>query len=187
MNEDKIKRMLSEDRMARMAGDRLLADLALTGNETVVDAGAGPGAFTFRFARMLSAGRVYAVDVDTKLLKMIEDRAKTEGVENIVTVQADILDIPIESADLVFCCTVLHEVAEKERFLADYYDKLKPGGKMVIVEFSSGRRRLDETNAPMRTFIAAERTQALMATCGFRHIETQTVNPLIYMTLGQKL
>ncbi len=186
MNADKEKRMLSTERAARLDSEKIIARLALTGEEVLVDAGAGPGAFTFRFAKALPKGRVFAVDIDESLLQSIRARALAEKIVNIVTVNAENLDIPEKTADIVFCCTVLHEVAEKDVFLKAYFDVLKSGGRMYIAEFSSGRRTLDEADTVRRTFIAPERTEAMLAASGFTAAITEDINPLIYLTRAEK-
>ncbi len=186
MNEDKLQRMLSPERMARIDGEKLMERMDLKDGETVADAGAGPGAFALRFAKALPNGKVYAVDIDAPLLRMIEARAAEAGIGNIQTVNALNLDIPAETLDKVFCCTVLHEVAEKEAFIAAYYRLLKPAGKVFIAEFSSGRRTLDEDDTVRRTFIAPERTEQLLGQAGFISAKTETINPLIYLTTAEK-
>lgn len=186
MDESKKKRMLSPERLERMDSEALMARLNLSGDETLVDAGAGPGAFAFRFAKELPQGRVFAVDIDTALLAGIAAQAEAEDITNIVTVEAEKLDIPAASADIVFCCTVLHEVAKKEAFLSDYYRLLKHGGRIFIVEFVSGRRSMDPSDRGMRAFIPPEQTECLLATAGFTAISSENINPLIYLTIASK-
>jgi ubiquinone/menaquinone biosynthesis C-methylase UbiE len=186
MNEDKLKRMLSPERMSRIDGEILIERMNLADGQTVADAGTGPGAFAFRFADALPHGKVYAVDIDVSLLELIQARAAEAGIENIQTVNALKLDIPSESLDKVFCCTVLHEVAEKEAFILAYYRLLKPSGRIYIAEFSSGRRSLDEDDTARRTFIAPERTEQLLTTAGFGSVSTEVINPLIYLTTAEK-
>lgn len=186
MNAEKEKRMLSPERMARLDGEKLIARLGLKGDETLVDAGAGPGAFTFRFAEQLPEGRVFAVDIDAALLKSIAVRAAKEKRKNIAAVSAKALDIPAGTADIVFCCTVLHEVAEKQAFIAAYFGLLKKGGKIYIAEFKSGKRTLTDDDNVRRTFIAPERTEALLTSAGFSAEFTEIINPLIYLTSAIK-
>ena len=186
MNADKEKRMLSTERLARLDSEKLISRLNLAGDETLVDAGAGPGAFAFQFARALSNGRVYAVDIDEALLKSIAIRAEAENIDNIRPINAEQMNIPEASADIVFCCTVLHEVPEKDAFLADYFRLLKPGGRIYIVEFASGKRTMDADDTGTRAFIPAKITQEMLEKAGFSAVSSEQINPIIYLCYGEK-
>ncbi|MBI1787723.1 MAG: class I SAM-dependent methyltransferase [Acidobacteria bacterium] len=104
-------------------------DLKPTG--VVADIGAGGGYFARRFA--LHAATVLAVDIDEKLLK-----AAAEGAPpNLKTVLAAPDDPKLEagSVDLIFFCDVLHHVENRPAYYAKLAKALKPGGRIVIVDF----------------------------------------------------
>jgi arsenite methyltransferase len=121
--------------------------LELKPGEVVADIGAGSGYFARRFAR--HAGKVYAVDINAKLLEI----AAKDAPANLVTITADPDDpkLPAGAIDTVFFCDVLHHIGveghgrdakqtpEAAAARAAYYAKLakalKPGGRIVIVDF----------------------------------------------------
>ena len=80
--------------------------LALKSTETIADIGAGTGYFARRFA--LHAGKVYAVDIDAKLLDIV----RKDAPANLEAVLADPDDprLPERSIDTVFFCDVLHHI-----------------------------------------------------------------------------
>ena len=125
----------------------VIETLKLRPDEVIADIGAGSGYFSRRFAR--HGGKVYAVDIDAKLLEI----AAKDAPANMVTVVAlpDDPKLPAGSIDTVFFCDVLHHIGveghgpdakqtpQSQAARAAYYAKLekalKPGGRIVIVDF----------------------------------------------------
>src|SRR5689334_10375863 len=62
----------------------VIAALALKPEASVADIGAGTGYFAARLANMLKAGRVYAVDIEPDMVQYLAERAKREGLENLI-------------------------------------------------------------------------------------------------------
>jgi ubiquinone/menaquinone biosynthesis C-methylase UbiE len=97
----------------------------------VADIGAGTGYFSRRFA--LHAAKVYAVDIDKGLL----DIAAKSAPPNLATVLADPDNpkLPPSSVNLVFFCDVLHHIVNRVPYLSNLRKVLKPGGRIVAIEF----------------------------------------------------
>jgi len=111
--------------------DEVVAALNLTPSAVVADIGAGTGYFARRFAAR--AAKVYAVDIDAALLKRAANGAPA-NMETVLAV-ADDPKLPQAGVDVIFFCNVLHHIGGRP----DYYPKLaaalKPGGRIVIIEF----------------------------------------------------
>jgi ubiquinone/menaquinone biosynthesis C-methylase UbiE len=105
--------------------------LDLKATDTVADIGAGTGYFARRFA--LHAGRVYAVDIDEKLLAAL----RAEAPANLVTMIAapDDPRLPEQSADMIFFCDVLHHIENRPAYYAKLAKVLKAGGRIVVIDF----------------------------------------------------
>ena len=99
--------------------------------ETVADIGAGTGYFARRFAN--HAGKVYAVDIDAKLLAIAGDKAPA----NLQTLLAapDDPRLPADSIDTIFFCDVLHHIENRSAYYAKLATALKKGGRIVVVDF----------------------------------------------------
>jgi arsenite methyltransferase len=105
--------------------------LNLKPTDTIADIGAGTGYFARRFA--MHAGKVYAVDIDQKLL----DIAGKDAPANLKTVLATADDprLPDGSVDVIFFCDVLHHIENRAAYYPKLAKALKPGGRIVVIEF----------------------------------------------------
>ena len=105
--------------------------LQLKPTEVVADIGAGTGYFARRFAR--HAAKVYAVDIDDKLLAI----ARVKAPANLETILArpDDPRLPEHSIDTVFFCDVLHHIENRPAYYTNVAQALKPGGRIVVIEF----------------------------------------------------
>ena len=118
--------------------DQVVYSLDLKSDDEVADIGAGSGYFTVRLAKGVGAsGRVYAIDVEQKMLDYIDRRAEREKLENIQTVLADPDDprLGSSSVDVIFVCNTLHHVQKRAQYLRLLARALRPGGRLAIVEF----------------------------------------------------
>jgi ubiquinone/menaquinone biosynthesis C-methylase UbiE len=127
------------DRAAWQKPDDVVTALGLKGTETVVDLGAGSGYFSFRLATALPKGKVVAADTEAEMIRHIHHRAMSEGVQNIeaTVVQPGDPAVPAD-ADVVFVCDVLHHVADRGAWLAKLSAEMKPGARLVLIEFKEG-------------------------------------------------
>ncbi|MGE5359802.1 MAG: class I SAM-dependent methyltransferase [Bacteroidota bacterium] len=127
------------DRAAWQKPDEVVTALGLKGTETVVDLGAGSGYFTFRFAKALPTGKVVAADTEAEMIRHIHHKAMMEGVQNVEAKLIESSDpaIPVQ-ADLVFVCDVLHHVADRSAWLAKLAAEMRPGARLVLIEFKEG-------------------------------------------------
>ena len=109
----------------------VVTTLALRPDEVVADIGAGTGYFARRFAH--HAAKVYAVDIDVKLLAM----AKQGAPANLETVLAkpDDPGLPPKSVDTIFFCDVLHHIENRAAYLPQLKLALKPAGRVVNIDF----------------------------------------------------
>jgi ubiquinone/menaquinone biosynthesis C-methylase UbiE len=105
--------------------------LEFNAGEVVADIGAGTGYFAKRFAR--HAGKVLAVDIDSRLLQM----AASGAPPNLTTVLGANDDPRLDpaSVDTVFFCDVLHHIDNRPAYLAKVRSALKPGGRLVVIDF----------------------------------------------------
>lgn len=136
--EEYIKALEDPGRDEWQKPDLVVDSLGLKLGDEVADLGAGSGYFTIRLARVVGpAGKVYAVDVDPKLLEYIDRRAKEEQLENIQTILADPNDPKLgsNSVDLIFICDVLHHINDRAKYYPLLSRALRPSGRLVNIDF----------------------------------------------------
>jgi ubiquinone/menaquinone biosynthesis C-methylase UbiE len=116
----------------------VIAALAIGEGSRVADVGAGSGYFTEYLAREVGAGgRVFAVDISERSLSQLRRLAEDMGLNNIEVVRGELDDprLPERSLDAVLVVDAYHEMTEHEAMLSGMYSALKPGGRLVIVDY----------------------------------------------------
>ncbi len=107
---------------------------------TAVDLGCGMGFFSIGMARMVGdAGKVISVDIQQKMLDVLQKRASKTGIRHrIHTHCATPDDIGLTHysgrIDLALTFWMVHETPHIENFVAEIYSLLKPGGKYLLAE-----------------------------------------------------
>ena len=137
-----------EEREQEERGDLLLRELGLRPGMVVADVGAGTGYYTRRMAPLVgTSGKVYAVDVQPEMIQMLTDGAKKAGLTNIVPVLGAVDDVklPDASIDLAILVDVYHELEFPFEVMQSIVRALKPGGRVVYVEY-----RAEDPRVPIK-------------------------------------
>ena len=115
----------------------VIAHLDLDPTATVADLGAGTGYFALRIADLVFRGKVYAVDIQPEMLNVVNSIAKENHVDNIETVLGTEKNpnLPVNSIDLALMVDAYHEFAYPREMMENLYGALKPGGRVVLVEY----------------------------------------------------
>ena len=116
----------------------ILEAIGLEPGESVADIGAGTGLFLEPFSAAVGdSGTVYAVDISPQFIDHLEERAKEEGYSNVEVVLCDERDsrLPANSVDAIFVCDTYHHFTYPQTTLASLRRALRPGGRMIIVDF----------------------------------------------------
>jgi SAM-dependent methyltransferase len=117
--------------------DRLRGVLAPEAGERVLEIGPGTGYYSLHLADWVGPdGRLEIFDIQQEMLDHTMRRAREAELANVVPTQGDARSLPYEddSVDAVVLTTVLGEIPEQERALAEVARVLRPGGRLVVGE-----------------------------------------------------
>ncbi len=113
-----------------------------SGNEVVLDIGAGSGYFSLVVAKRLSGGRVICLDLSEEMLRRLERNAGRQGFEDRVQIlkgEASSVDIQDESIDIAVSNGVFHELSNPNIVLREMHRVLKPNGWVIVTDFRDTR------------------------------------------------
>ncbi len=127
---------------------KMLAALKVKPGDVVVDLGAGSGYLTFKLAKLVGPkGKVLAVDIQPEMLAIIRKRMKERNVANVEPVLGTEKDpkLPAGAVDLILMVDVYHEFEYPWEMTTAMVRSLKPGGRLVFVEY-----RLEDPTVPIK-------------------------------------
>lgn len=115
---------------------------------SVADIGAGSGYYTELLSRAVGPqGKVYATDIQPGMVQLLRRRVeqrKLANVEAILNTERN-AGLPPESVDLALMVDVYHELTYPQEMLRSLKSALKPGGRLVLLEF-----RAEDPGVPIR-------------------------------------
>jgi ubiquinone/menaquinone biosynthesis C-methylase UbiE len=135
------------EREREEAVSKLMPSLDVKAEQVVADFGAGSGFHSVKLAKLVGPkGKVYAVDIQKEMIELISKRMKKEKLENIEPVLCKEKDpkLPASSVDMILMVDVYHELTYPYEVTVELVKALKPGGRLVFVEF-----RLEDKKVPI--------------------------------------
>jgi ubiquinone/menaquinone biosynthesis C-methylase UbiE len=165
--------------------EQLFARLNMQPGCIIVDVGCGEGRYALPLARRLGAtGTLYALDLWEEGLTALAARARQEGLHNLRVIHQDAghpWPLPADSVDLVLMATVLHDLVEAGTApgaLRETARCLKPGGRLVLVEF---KKIPGPPGPPLAVRLAPEDAAALARPFGFHATPAIDLGPYLYL------
>ncbi|QAV23474.1 bifunctional demethylmenaquinone methyltransferase/2-methoxy-6-polyprenyl-1,4-benzoquinol methylase UbiE [Proteus hauseri] len=109
-------------------------------NQRVLDLAGGTGDLTAKFSRLVGEnGEVVLADINDSMLKMGREKLRDHGIVgnvNYVQANAEELPFPDNHFDCITISFGLRNVTDKNKALRSMFRVLKPGGRLLVLEFS---------------------------------------------------
>jgi FkbM family methyltransferase len=136
----------------------LLKNLAVKPGMVVADIGAGSGYHSALLSKMVGTGKVFAVDVEPEMIAYLNARIKQEKLSRIVPVLSTEQKVSLSenTIDMMLLVDVYHEFSFPYEMALSMRAALKPGGKLVLVEF-----RAEDATVPIKTIHKMSEAQAI--------------------------
>lgn len=181
--EHYLARLQDPERLAWQKPDEVVAALGLSQGAVACDVGAGPGIFTIPLARAVGPrGRVHAIDVDPRMVEILERRVREAGLSNVRPTLAPEGEValPPEPCDAILLVNVFHHFSDGTATLRRLATALRPGGRIANVDFHA--REL-EVGPPPEHKVSREAFLAAAASAGLEPVEEKTLLPYQYFFL----
>lgn len=175
-----LARLEGPDRAEWQKPDELVRALKLSPGAVVGEVGAGPGYFTLRLARAVGpSGKVIAVEVVPEILAVLQERLAATGVANVSPVLSpgDDPRLPPGACDLVLVVNTFHHFPEEVASLRKLAAALRPGGRLVNVDF---HKRELPVGPPPEHKVTREEFLASAAAAGLELVEEHDFLPHQY-------
>ena len=110
-------------------------------NMIVADLGAGSGFYTIPVAKMVPMGKVYAIEIQKDFLTTVKNKAAEARLNNIECLLGNVekiggTKIKDGIVDAVIASNILFQVEDKDKFIKEAKRILKPGGKLLLIDWS---------------------------------------------------
>jgi FkbM family methyltransferase len=165
---------------------KLIEALKIKPGEVIADIGAGSGYYAFRLSKLVGAkGKILAVDIQPEMLDIIRKRMKEQNVTNVEPIQGTVSDpkLKANSVDTILMVDVYHEFDHPYEMTLAMTKALKPGGRMVFVEF-----RMEDPDVPIKLVHKMTQKQVIkeMEPHPLRWVKTLDVLPWQHIIIFEK-
>jgi demethylmenaquinone methyltransferase/2-methoxy-6-polyprenyl-1,4-benzoquinol methylase len=123
--------------------ERAADQAGLSAGDAALDVCCGTGDLTLELARRLApGGHVVGCDFSEPMLDLAREKAEARGVDGVRFEWADALDLPYDAGrfDAVTVGFGVRNFADRDRGLREMTRVLRPGGRLVVLEFTRPRR-----------------------------------------------
>ncbi|RZK35785.1 MAG: class I SAM-dependent methyltransferase [Pedobacter sp.] len=162
-----------------------LASLPLKSNIVVADVGAGSGFYTFRVAKQMPKGKVYAVEIQDDAIAYLKKKVIDDRLTNVEVIKGTAKEpnLPANSIDLAFMVDVYHELQYPQAYLAALSKALKPNGQLLLLEY----KEEDPTVAIKPEHkMSVKQVKKELAVNGFKLVKNGKFLPLQHFLLFEK-
>lgn len=157
----------------------------------IADIGAGTGLYALLFAEMVGEeGAVYAIDIEPRFLKLINQRASDLDHENITSVlgRNESITLPPGSVDVVFISDTYNYFEDPQKLMRSVHTALRPGGNLFVLDFDI-KSDAPRTPSNEHVRVGKEALASEIESVGFKLVEDVDVDGLFetYMLRFEKV
>ncbi len=172
-NPEHTAKLLAARRMREMKPRQFLLNAGLGRGDVFLDLGCGPGFFTLPAARIVGPrGIAYAVDTEPAMLAEFKKRNPPPNVRFIVSSESKV-PLPDGTADFLLLAYVLHEAEDSGVFAAELRRLMKPGAKLVVLDW---KKKREDQGPPYEDRLTMKEVKTLLKEAGFRKIRSSSIN-----------
>lgn len=167
---------------------KLIKALKIEPGLVIADIGAGSGYHAFRLAPLVGEkGKILAVDIQPEMIDIVKARMKKDKVANIETIlsKEDDPKLPDNAVDMILMVDVYHEFAYPYEMAEKMIKALKPGGRLVFVEFKK-----EDPKVPIKEVHKMSERQVIKEMDEFKelkHVETNKDLPWQHVITFKKV
>ena len=173
------------ERVQEERTDLVVGAFGLQPDSVVADIGAGSGYFTFQVAAEVPQGKVYAVDIQPEMLAILEARKAAGGFDQVLPTRGELADpnLPEGQVDLAFMVDAYHEFSHPREMMEGIVRGLKPGGRVVLLEY-----RMEDPKVPIKRLHKMTEAQARkeMEAVGLRFVDNKDFLPWQHFLIFEK-
>jgi ubiquinone/menaquinone biosynthesis C-methylase UbiE len=165
---------------------RLIKEVKIKNNSTILDAGCGTGSFL----KILSKNKtlkLYGIDVSRKMLEIAKKKLKNRAKLSLTPVEK--IDYR-NKFDYIFSIIVMHHYSDKEKVIKNFYQSLKNNGNLIILDVELGKslNRVFHRIEPANTRIySKEEIYELLKRYKFKNIQQKRLCLIFLLNVGKKI
>jgi ubiquinone/menaquinone biosynthesis C-methylase UbiE len=165
---------------------RLLKEVKIKNNSTILDAGCGTGSFLNILSKNKTL-KLYGIDVSRKMLEIAKKKLKNRAKLSLTPVEK--IDYK-NKFDYIFSIIAMHHYSDQEEAIKNFYQSLKNNGKLIILDVDLGKslNRVFHRIEPANTKIySKEEIYELLKRYKFKNIQQKRLCLLFLLNVGKKI
>jgi ubiquinone/menaquinone biosynthesis C-methylase UbiE len=170
------------ERLKWLPPKEVLEELRAAPGLVVADIGAGTGFFSLPLASAVApGGKVYAVDFQADMLKLIAQKLAAAGPANIELVEGSAVEthLAAQSCDLALLANVWHELDNTPSVLREMERILKPGGQLAVLDWRPDVTR--PPGPPLDHRISSDHVHLAALSAGWQNGTSRNIGLYSYM------
>jgi ubiquinone/menaquinone biosynthesis C-methylase UbiE len=133
--------MYTEKETGFVVPEVVVSHFHITEGDTVADFGAGGGFFLPALARRAGTGKIYACEIQKKLVEKVSAFARQQGLHTIYPLWCDLeevngIKIPSETVDVGILVNTLFQIEQKEQAIREMLRTIRPKGTFVVIDWT---------------------------------------------------